>query len=250
MMLPARWLILVATLLCAPIRAADPPALPAASPAGLDGPTWQRMLAIDSKVAAIGDLAADFEQQKFTPLLKKPMVSTGVVRAKGDSMFWDTRTPQPTVMRVDGKEVAIYYPQQKTVEIYSIGGQLSAVAASPLPRLATLLEHFSFSPASAKDLGLQDDPTHLALRLTPLDESLRSHVSAVTVWIDAERGFISTFSLVDSDGERTVIRFSNVRTNMHMDDSQLRLSLPPDVKTVRPLENLGSPPEAGRGPKR
>lgn len=240
--------IFLAALCCSPLRAADAPVLPVSPPPGLDGQTWQRMIAIDAKVARIADLTADFEQQKFTPLLKKPMVSSGLVRAKGDAMFWDTRTPEPTLMRVDGKEVSIYYPQQKTVEIYPIGGQLSAVAASPLPRLATLLGLFSFAPASAKDFGLGDDTAHLALRLTPVDESLRTHVSAVIVLIDTDRGFISTFTMVDADGERTVIRFSNVKTNTNLDDSRLRLSLPPDVKTVRPLENAGEPP-AGGGPK-
>ena len=245
--------ILFALLLVAPARADSPTTLPAAPPAGLDPALWSRMTRVDALADKITDLTADFEQQKFTPLLKKPMVSTGAVRAKGAAMLWDTRQPEPTMMRVDEKEVRIYYPSQKTVEIYPIAGQLSALAASPLPRLAALLPHFKFAAASdqdiGKDMGELDRANQLALRLTPIDAALREHVDAVTVLIDAQRGFILAFKLIDADGERTVIRFFNVKTNANLDDSRLQLNLPADVKTVRPLENLGPSPRSGTAPK-
>jgi outer membrane lipoprotein-sorting protein len=223
---------------------ADPSTtLPATPPAGIDAALWTRMIAIDAKAEKILDLSADFEQQKFTPLLKKPMISSGTVRAKGSAMFWDTRKPEPTMMRVDEKEVRIYYPNAKTLEIYPLAGQLSALAASPLPRLAALLPHFKFAPASAKDLGEQEAANRLPVQLTPIDESLREHVDHVTVLIDADRGFILAFQLIDADGERTVIHFTNVKTNQNLEDARLQLALPADVKTVHPLENLGTPPK-------
>ena len=210
-------------------------------PAGIDAPLWDRMTAVDAKADKIDDLTADFEQRKFTPLLKKPLISKGTVRAKGASMLWDTQSPEPTIMRVDEKELRLYYPNQKTVEIYPISGQLGALAASPLPRLSALLPHFTFAPASPKDLGEEDRPDRLAIRMTPIDKELAEHVESVTVLIDTERGFILVFQLIDADGERTVIRFSHMKTNTHLDDSRLRLNLPAEVKTVRPLENLGDP---------
>ena len=226
------------------IRAETPTSLPATPPAGIDAALWARMAAIDAKAEKILDLSADFEQQKFTPLLKKPMISSGAVRAKGSAMFWDTRKPESTLMRVDEKEVRIYYPNAKTLEIYPLAGQLSALAASPLPRLAALLPHFKFTPASTKDLGEQEAADRLAVQLTPIDESLREHVDHVTVLIDADRGFILAFQLIDADGERTVIHFTNVKTNQNLEDARLQLALPADVKTVRPLENLGAPPRS------
>ena len=202
------------------------------------------MIAVDARAEKIRDLSADFEQRKYTPLLKKPMISAGAVRAKGSAMFWDTRKPEPTLMRVDEKEVRIYYPGQKTVEVYPLAGQLAALAASPLPRLAALVPHFSFSPGAAKDLEEEEAANRLVVKLTPIDPSLREHVDHVTVLIDADHGFILAFQLIDADGERTVIRFSQVKTNENLDDARLELKLPADVKTVRPLENLGAPPRA------
>ncbi len=60
------------------------------------------------------------------------------------------------------------------------------------------------------------------------------------VLIDAEHGYILAFELVDSDGEKTVIRFSNVKVNTGIAEGALKLELPAGVKTVRPLENLGA----------
>ena len=213
--------------------------LPAAAPAGIDASLWERMKSIDAKAEGINDLTASFEQQKFTALLKKPLISRGTVAARGPVMLWDTRTPEPTLMRVDEKEVTLYYPNQKTAEVYPLAGQLAAMCSSPVPRLGLLLQHFKFATDAAKDLGEREDPGHLGFRLTPTDDAIREHVDNVCVLIDANRGFILDFQLIDSDGERTVIRFSDVKVNTKFDDARLRLTLPAEVKTVHPLEGLG-----------
>jgi outer membrane lipoprotein-sorting protein len=239
--------VLLPRIIC---RAAGPSTLPAAAPPGIDTPLWERMKEIDGKVGRISDLTASFEQQKFTALLKRPLVSRGTVTAKGAAMLWDTRAPEPTVMRVDAKEVTLFYPKQKVVEVYPLAGQLSAVAASPLPRLAVLLEHFRFSPAPTTDLGQPHEPGLLAFRLVPVDEAIREHVDNVTVLIDANRGFIRSFQLIDTDGERTLIHFKDVKINSGIEDARLELRIPAGVKTVRPLENFGPTPGPATRPAR
>ena len=223
-------------LFCTILRAEAPTTLPAAAPQGIDAATWERMKQIDAKAAAIQTLSADFEQSKITPLLKKPMVSAGSVLAKGEVMRWDTRTPEPTLMRVDERQIEIFYPNQKTAEIYPLLSRLAELASSPVPRLATLLDHFSFSPASASDLGQKPDPGQLALRMTPTDKAVAEHVQSGLVLIDAEHGFILALTLTDPDGERTDLRFSNVKINPDLEDSRLKLQLPEGTRIVHPLE--------------
>jgi outer membrane lipoprotein-sorting protein len=111
-----------------------------------------------------------------------------------------------------------------------------------VPRLADLLEHFSFAIASPHDLSAAPDPDHQAFLLTPTDPTIREHVQNVAVLIDAKAGFILAFKMTDADGEMTVLRFSNVKINTKFDDARLRLELPADVKTVHPLENAGAQP--------
>src|SRR4051812_20857259 len=79
------------------------------APAGVDEKLWNLMLQIDAQGAKITDLKADFTQEKFTPLLKKPLISTGTISIKGSAALWKTVEPSPTVMRIDAKEASLFF---------------------------------------------------------------------------------------------------------------------------------------------
>ena len=53
------------------------------------------MLQIDAQGAKITDLKADFAQEKFTPLLKKPLISSGTISIKGSAALWKTVRAEP-----------------------------------------------------------------------------------------------------------------------------------------------------------
>jgi outer membrane lipoprotein carrier protein len=227
------------------IAAADAPPSPTSRPANVDPAAWQRMLDIDARAGKIEDLTADFEQQKFTAMLKKPLISSGVVAVRGSAMLWDTRKPEASQLQIDQKEVRIYYPAQRTIEVYQIQQKLGQLAASPLPRLAVLREHFTFEPIAVSEMGEKNnaDDNFFAVRMTPIDPELREHVEGVRVLLDAQRGLIIRLEMRDPDGDRTLISFSNVKTNVGLKDGDLKIAAPADVKITRPLaavEGAGS----------
>ena len=226
-------LLLAAPLPC--VGADAEPTKAASRPANVDPAAWQRMLEIDALAAKIEDLTADYLQQKFTAMLKKPLVSSGTVAVRGAAMLWRTSKPEPSELQIDSREVRIYYPEQKIVEVYQVRQKLGQLAASPLPRLAVLREHFDFEPIPVADLGETDDSRFFAVRMTPTEPELREHLEQVRVLLDAWRGLIVRFEMRDSDGERTLITFSNTRTNIGLSDADVRLAAPADVKVTRPL---------------
>ena len=228
------FLVITPILLAADAPPAPPPA-PTSRPADVDPAAWQRMLDIDARAAKFEDLTADFEQQKFTAMLKKPLVSAGVVAVRGSAMLWETRKPEPSLLQIDPKEVRIYYPAQKTIEVYQVQQKLGQLAASPVPRLAVLREHFSFTPIAVLELGERDDTQFFAVRMQPTDKELSEHVEEVRVLLDAQRGLIVRLEMRDSDGDRTLISFANVKTNVGLRDGDLRIAAPADVKITRPL---------------
>jgi outer membrane lipoprotein-sorting protein len=238
-----RTIIIVIALLTI-AAGADAPTQPATRPAGVDEPTWRRILDIDARAGEINDLVADFEQQKFTAMLKKPLTCSGQVFVRGSRMLWETRKPEPGVLEINDREARIYYPSQKTIEVYAIEEKLGQLAASPLPRLSVLREHFSFKPLPSAEMGEADDATFFAVEMTPTEPALREHVDRVRVLLDATRGLIVRFEMLDADGDRTVIVFSNVRANAGVTDAQLTIAAPADVKVTRPL---GALEEAPRG---
>ena len=217
----------------APLQGAEP---------AQDPELAKRLEAIDQRGSKIQDFTATFRQDKFTALLRKPLLSTGTVRVKGSSVRWDTEKPEPVVLFSDGKEFRMYYPQQKALEIYPIDGRLSDLAASPLPRLQTLREHFTIQEIPAKELaGKGRDTTNLiALELTPKDESLAEHIDAVRVLLDAGAAHIITVETLDADGDRTLITFDGVRLNTGLEERELALTVPQGTKVSRPLEGAAA----------
>lgn len=199
-----------------------------------------RLDAVDAKAAAWQDLTADFVQEKQSPLLRKPIVSRGTVKAKGAASLWQTAEPEATFMSVGQRALRLYYPKQKVVEEYPIEGRLGMLAASPLPRLASIRQNFKPVPDDGAGLspakGEGEGRSLVAVRMNPADAEIAKFVGHVRVLLDADRGFVLAFELVDPDGERTVIRFSNLRGNAGLADDAMQLQLPAGVKVTRPLE--------------
>jgi len=226
----------------------------AGQPSGQGAPTatrpadpalWAELTEIDARAGKIKTLSADFEQQKFTALLAKPLVSAGRVAISGPRMRWDTRRPEPSVMAIDAHEAKLFYPAQKTLEVYPIDERLGQLAASPLPRLEVLRTRFSFERIPVAELKPgADGKAFVALKLTPIEAEIRQHVEAVRVLLDVSAGYIVRAEMTDADGDRTVLSFSNVQLNADVGD--LALNVPPGTRVTRPLEGLrGSPKPQG-----
>lgn len=196
---------------------------------------------IDARAGRAADLAGRFRQEKFTALLKKPLVSTGRIRMKASVVRWDTQAPEPGVLYSDGREIRMYYPNQSTVEIYPIDGRISDLAASPLPRLALLREHFKIEPLPDKHVseGERDERKFVNLKLTPTDAFLSEHVDEVRVSLEIAAACVVRVEVFDADGDHTLIRFTDLKTNTGIREGDLALVLPAGTKVSRPLEGSG-----------
>jgi hypothetical protein len=151
-------------------------------------------------------------------------------------------------MRIDDKQIQLLYPRQKVLEVYATDRRMGSLAASPFPRLDVLKRYFTFERLPARDLDPSaDDAKHVALRLQPLDPDLRKHVEEVQVLLEIATGFVLIAQTTDTDGDRIVLTFSNIRINGGLGDRELEMSVPPGVKVTRPLEGSSGASEAGRG---
>ena len=210
----------------------------------MDDAVWTKLKDIDSRAGRVRSLAAEFEQQRFTAMLRKPLVSSGAVRIKGSVMRWDTQKPEPSVLWIDQKEARVYYPAQKLLEIYPLDKRLGELAASPLPRLDVLKARFSFEQIPVAELDKSADAKQMiALRLSPLEPSLRKYVKQVRVLLDVNSACIIRAEVTDGDDERTVLRFHHVQLDADVGD--LALKTPPGTTVSHPLEG----PEAGGPPQ-
>jgi outer membrane lipoprotein-sorting protein len=209
-----------------------------------DDPELQNQLTqIDQKAALVKSVSASFKQEKFTEMLKEPLVSKGTVRAAAAQVRWDTATPEPSVLYVDADELRMYYPSEKSEEIYPIDRKISSILASPLPRLSVIRENFKIERAQGDDLkSMSTRPSELALRLTPTQDSLKQHVHQVIVILDTNSGLADAVQTEDSDGDRTVISFSDVKLNADLKPGDLNLVVPAGTSVSHPLEGTSHSP--------
>ncbi|MCX5691418.1 MAG: outer membrane lipoprotein carrier protein LolA [Planctomycetota bacterium] len=220
-----------------------PPAPPAAAPA-IDS-FEQRLASIDTRIALITDMRADFEQTRKTALLKKPLISRGTLVCKNDRILWHTTHPRESTMLVAGENVTVHYPADKLAEIYPMGARFKDAVGGPLPRLAKLRETFELSELSpdkvvpGTDIG--DTTTRLAIKLTPRTAALRQYIDSVRVLIDTKVPCADRIVIVDPDGEETQLYCFNLRINTGVKDSELELKLPPETKINRPAGDSKAP---------
>jgi outer membrane lipoprotein carrier protein len=235
---------LVALLGCGAVLAQpvpDTPPAPGHQPAPaaptVDPALMSELDEIDSRGAKIEDLTADFEQEKFTALLKRPLSSEGRVRVRPPRTRWDTAKPHKSVLLLDERELKMYDPQAGTLEVYDISGGLSRMTSSPVPRLAAVKDEFAIEriESSTMDAEAHAD-AFLAVRLTPTDEKLKEHVTEVRVLIDRATACATRVEVTDADGDRTVIKFKNLRLNTGIDAAALDLKVPDGTRVSHPLE--------------
>lgn len=194
---------------------------------------------IDRRVSQVHDVVSDFEEQKYASLLKKPLVSRGIMRNVGSLSRWDTTSPKPVSMVVDTAGIRIYYPQRSTLEIYQLEEKFKWLAVSPMPRLSTLIEVFTIERLSSEELGTTENAVvNLGLRLRPRDEAISKSIRFVNVVLNASTAFIHRAEIVDTDGDRTVILFSNVQANTGIHEKDLELVVPEGTQIVHPLAGL------------
>lgn len=210
------------------IVGAQSPERPGEVPDGL----WQRLLAADAAAAQLQGFSAHFTQEKHTALLRRPLVSSGTVAALGGVVLWRTEEPAPSLLRVDGRDLRLLYPEDKLLEVYPLDARWAELVASPVPRLASLVERFRIEalPAEAAPSAPASSSGSLALRLTPRQNELARFVDRVDLALVPERGFAEWVEIVDPDGERTVIAFTEVRSGAAPEDVELDLEEGTEVR--------------------
>ncbi len=195
---------------------------------------------LDGKVGAIRDVTASFVERKFTALLKKPLVSRGVVRVKGPMALWDTRSPHRSIVSLDKERIRIFYPERKAVEVYDLSngaGDRSWLNCLPIPRLSQLGQSFTIDrlPDDAVEERPFDERRHVGLRLVPTDRALGRYIERVHVIVDRQSACALRAEMFDADGDRTVIEFDDVKVNTGLEARDVELVVPAGVAESHPL---------------
>ena len=84
-------------------------------------------------------------------------------------------------------------------------------------------------------MGEKDEQKFLAVKMLPSEAELREHIDHLYVLLNAQTGLIERLEMTDSDGDRTLLKFSNAKVNAGLRNSDLKIDAPANVKIVHPL---------------
>lgn len=220
----------------------------AQTPKASTGQAFEALLVrLDEKAHQLRDLRADFEEHKFTKILKRPLVSKGRVTATSAGTRWETLQPFASTTVIGSSEMRIYYPDRKTVEVYPLGAEIGRLFVSPMASITELRGSYTIGPAGDS----VDDPREVAIELVPRDAAHARYVRGLRIYFDRASLLVTKVVVTGSEGDRSELRFSNVRINTGMDDRVMKLDLPPETKVVFPQGGSAkSKDPGGRGKQR
>lgn len=217
------------------------------------------VVTLDRRLATIERFEAAFTRDRFTPLLRRPLRSTGRVWMHGPRVRWETREPRPGVTLLTGTEVWIYDPQEKRAEVYPIQPEYLPMGTSPMPRLTEMLANFSLQFATDEQCatllaGLPDALEEIqagalvTLWLAPREATLTEFLSGLALIFEPESQMLRRLVILQPGAERTVYSFEDFQINGSFPDRLLALDLPRGTTIERPYggaEREGTRPPAG-----
>src|SRR4030043_1647601 len=168
------------------------------------------------------DFSADLYQEKKLSLLKEKIISRGRIRfKKPDKVSIEFFHPESSQMVFDGKIVLLYYKEEKMAERY-------ALRSNPIAERHLL---FSKDPFQEKLAGwkiIEDRESFLVIEIIP---KLKDPLFIRTRLRVSKRDWmVIGMEMIEKNGDMTSIRYSNMRVNTGLTDSDFEIHLPEDVK--------------------
>ena len=170
------------------------------------------------------DFSADLLREKKISLLKEKVISKGRIRfKKPDRISIEFFHPETSQMVYDGKTFLLYFKEEKIAERYQVQG-------NPVVEKYMLFSKDPFQEKLAQWRIVEDRETVLALEILP---KVKDALFVKTrMWISKKNWIITGMEMVEKNGDTTTLRYSNMRVDMGLADSDFEIRLPKDVKVT------------------
>ncbi|PIX21838.1 MAG: hypothetical protein COZ69_12600 [Deltaproteobacteria bacterium CG_4_8_14_3_um_filter_45_9] len=206
------WLFILVVLLLNPLP------VKSAMPVGAEE-VVKRLREIQEKTK---DYSADLYQEKKLSLLKEKIVSRGRIRfKKPDKVSIEFFHPESSQMVFDGKTAILYYKEEKLAERY-------ALRSNPIAERYLLFSKDPFQEKLAAWKILEDRESFLVMEIIP---KVKDPLFVKTrLRISKKDWMVLGMEMIEKNGDTTSIRYSNMKVNTGLTDSDFEIYLPKDVK--------------------
>lgn len=168
------------------------------------------------------DFSADLLQEKKIFLLKDKVISRGRIRFKKPDLFFiEFFHPESTQMVFDGKTLLLYFKEEKMAERYQ-------VHANPIVEKYLLFSKDPFQEEAASWKIVEDLGSALVIEILPKVKEVL--FVKTRIWVSKKDWMVVGMEMVERNGDTTFLRYSNMKINTGLKDSDFKIRLPKDVK--------------------
>lgn len=168
------------------------------------------------------DFSADLLQEKKVSLLREKVVTKGRIRFKHpDKVSIEFFHPESSQMVFDGKTLLLYFKEEKMAERYQ-------VHANPVVEKYLLFTKDPFREKLAQWKIVEDRESVVVIEILPKTKD--AFFVKTRLWVSKKDWMVVGMEMVERNGDTTLLRYSNLKVNTGLSDSDFEISLPKDVK--------------------
>jgi len=182
------------------------------------------LAALQARYEGIADLRADFVQEAHVASIDKFDRSSGrVVMQRPGRMRWEYSTPEKRVIVVDEGMLRVYTPSDSQLQVLPVSGAFSSMALGFLLGDGDLRQSFI---GERLDAGSRDE---IGIRLRPREDSAFERLE---LWLAKDSHQVVESIVFDLFGNRTSVRFAEIRENVGVDDGVFEIEVPEGTEIV------------------
>ncbi len=199
---------------------------------GASGTQLRELLArFNETQQATRSLTASFTERKNLSLLAKPLISNGTfLYSRPTRIKWEYAEPEPRVFLITEDHFVAYYPAQKKAEEVPLGKLAGRRVFRVFGIGQTAEDLEKFFDISLADPGAEKGTFMMVL--TPKRRRVKDRLQLVRFWVDEKTYLPRQLEYVESDGDSTLLTFSNIRVNPEITEARFSVEIPKDVQVT------------------
>ena len=170
---------------------------------------------IEQMAASTTSIKADFKQEKYLSILSNKIDSEGIILFKKPNLLrWEYKSPFEYIIVLNGNEIVI--KDQDKVNAFDIGGSQAFKEVNNL-----IINSVQGNVLDSEQFHIEyyESATLYLAKLTPKDEKMRQFLQGIDIHFDKKDFSVSKVKLVESEGDYTLITFSNKKMNENIPDA-------------------------------
>ena len=181
---------------------------------------------------------AKFKRTDITYVIKETSESHGEIRSKvtksGVAIRFEFQGADPSIVHVTNKSVEVFYPKANIVNLYDVSKYKGLEDFFKLGFGTTAAQLNRDYTVKLGDVEQVAGKSSTRIDLTPKSMEVRNNFPKIELWFPEGESYPIQERVTQSSKDTNTLLYSDLKVNPPLQDSDIDLKLPANVKRVRP----------------